>query len=104
MSLGPLAHESLCLFRQIAHVDCPTCGMTRAFGALARGDVSRSFALHPWALPLAGQLAAGSAAWAKMAIARLPVRAAWLPRVVAWNAAIIAAIWLARMATGTLPD
>lgn len=104
MSVGPVAHESLCLFRQLTHVDCPTCGMTRAFAALAHGDLRQSLALHPWALPLAGQLAAGSAAWTKAALLRLPVRAAWLPKVVAWNAAAVGAIWILRMATGSLPD
>jgi hypothetical protein len=103
MSVGPLAHESVCLLRQIAHVDCPTCGMTRAFAALARGDLRLSLALHPWALPVAGQLAAGTTLWAKAVVARLPFHASWLPRVVAWNAVALGAIWLVRMATGTLP-
>jgi len=52
--------HSICLMRDIAHVACPTCGMTRALALLAQGRWGASLALHPLAAPLAAQ---GAAAW-----------------------------------------
>jgi len=46
-----------CLFHEVSGLPCPGCGMTRALAALLQGDLARSFALHPLALPvLAGWL------------------------------------------------
>jgi hypothetical protein len=36
-----------CLFRRLAGVDCPGCGITRSAMALLKGDVSEAFRLHP---------------------------------------------------------
>ena len=33
-------------------IECPGCGLTRAFLALARGDVAVAWELHPWAFLL----------------------------------------------------
>ncbi len=41
---------------------CPGCGLGRSIGALARGDLAHSFALHPLAIPAVGMLLARSAA------------------------------------------
>ena len=103
LAVATLPAEPMCLMRRYAHLDCPTCGMTRAFALLARGAWRESLALHPWALILALQVAAAWLAWARW----LGVGGArpdrWLPRAVALNAAVLIAIWLIRLATGTLP-
>jgi hypothetical protein len=36
-----------CLFRALTGVACPSCGTTRAFEALARGDLASAIALNP---------------------------------------------------------
>ena len=37
----------LCWFRGVFHIDCPFCGMTRSFVALAHGDVASALRFHP---------------------------------------------------------
>jgi hypothetical protein len=37
----------MCWFRAAFHIDCPFCGMTRSFVALAHGDVAGAFRFHP---------------------------------------------------------
>src|SRR4051812_13457917 len=37
----------LCLFRAMFHVDCPFCGMTRSFVALAHGHLRTALQFHP---------------------------------------------------------
>jgi len=37
----------LCWFRAVFRIDCPFCGMTRSFVALAHGDVAAAFQFHP---------------------------------------------------------
>lgn len=44
-----------CPFRAVTGVACPSCGATRAFEALARGDFATAFAMNP--LVVAGLLA-----------------------------------------------
>ncbi|HEY7725810.1 MAG TPA: DUF2752 domain-containing protein [Anaeromyxobacteraceae bacterium] len=65
-----------CPFRAATGVPCATCGMTRAFVALAHGDVSRALA----ASPLGALLAAGAWAFALAAGLRLALGLPW-PRL-----------------------
>jgi hypothetical protein len=37
----------LCWFRAVFDIDCPFCGMTRSFVALAHGDLASAFRFHP---------------------------------------------------------
>lgn len=37
----------LCWFRAVFHVDCPFCGMTRSFVALAHGELAAAVRFHP---------------------------------------------------------
>jgi len=37
----------LCWFRSVFHIDCPFCGMTRSFVALAHGDLAAALRFHP---------------------------------------------------------
>lgn len=106
-----LGMEPVCVLRRVAHLACPTCGMTRALALFASGEWRTALALHPWGPVLAVQIVAGWALWG-MAIAsrgrgrltrgigRLEQA---LPHVVALNAAALVVLWLVRLATGTLP-
>ncbi len=35
-----------CMMRNVLHVDCPACGLTRSFITLADGQFARSFTFH----------------------------------------------------------
>jgi hypothetical protein len=107
-TLGAHAHvlgaEPICLLRRLAHVACPTCGMTRALALLARGEWRAAIALHPWAPVLAAQAMAAWALWgARMTRPGAPRLDRWIPHVVAVNAAALALLWLVRWLTGALP-
>jgi hypothetical protein len=41
----------VCPFRALTGLPCLTCGATRAFGALVRGDLRASLRLHPLVAP-----------------------------------------------------
>ncbi len=43
---------STCPSRVIFHVNCPTCGLTRSFIAMAHGQFARAFAFHRLGPPL----------------------------------------------------
>ena len=48
--LGAIAVFSsvdLCVFRRITGLPCPSCGMTRAYISLFKGDISGAFLMHP---------------------------------------------------------
>lgn len=38
----------LCWFRRMTGVDCPGCGLTRAFCAISHGDVAGAWSFHPF--------------------------------------------------------
>ena len=38
---------SVCAFRRFTGLDCPSCGLTRCFVWMSRGDFSRAFDCHP---------------------------------------------------------
>jgi len=107
------ASEPLCLLRRIAHVPCPTCGMTRALARLAAGEWRAALALHPWSAAIAAQVVAGwllggltlarGSGRLGMLARRLAGLERWLPHLVALNLAALILIWLVRLATGTLP-
>jgi hypothetical protein len=94
----------VCWLRSVAHVSCPTCGLTRSLALLAHGQLAGSLAMHPWGVAVAAQAAAALPIGGLWFSGRLPERPdRWLPRVVAINALALVALWLARLATGTLP-
>lgn len=92
------ARWSVCVFRRVTHHDCATCGMTRAFALLARGDVSGSLARHPLALPLAAEALllwlAAPLAWRLRWPVSTRLRDGWLLA----NAAALIAVWVVRLA------
>lgn len=94
---------TLCGFKLLTGIDCPGCGMTRSFFALARGDLAESITMHPlgvilalWFLYLIGRGA--------LAKAGLRPRAILTPRgrgtvLFSFLAAILIQ-WIARLAIG----
>ena len=95
---------AMCALRRIAHIGCPTCGLTRALAALARGELGASLALHPMAAVLAIELGAVWAWWGLgLARARSALDQRWIPWAVAANAAAFLVLWVVRLLTGTIP-
>jgi hypothetical protein len=93
---------SFCLFRRVAGIPCPLCGLSRACFALARGDWREMFRLHPLAPFLALECSSvwlASGAWA--AGWRLPLPQPRLERVaerlILANAALFVLLWGGRL-------
>ncbi|MHB9025750.1 MAG: DUF2752 domain-containing protein [Armatimonadota bacterium] len=47
VELRPSDGPTICLFRLLTHLDCPSCGLTRAFGAMGRLDVLEAVGYNP---------------------------------------------------------
>lgn len=93
----------VCLSRRLFHLPCPGCGLTRAFALLAKGAWWAAVVKHPLAPVLALEMVLGWLAWGSAVAGRpwrLPVRVEALALA---NAAALVALWLGRMAAGTLP-
>lgn len=95
----------VCALHRTFGLACPTCGLTRAFALLAGGHLGGALALHPMAPLLIAELAA---AWAISAIALARGVRAFSPRTIGWAIALnwgaLLAVWVTRLATGTLPQ
>ena len=76
--------------------------MTRAFASLAKGDWPAALALHPLAPVLAFEMIAGWAVWG-VALASRRLLSFRLDGLLLGNLAALIALWLGRVATGTLP-
>jgi len=98
------AAGAFCLSRRLFHLPCPGCGMTRAMAHLAKGEWSAAVRDHPLAPVVALEALLAWLAWGAAVAAarpfRLPVR---LETLLLANVAALAALWLGRAATGTLP-
>lgn len=96
--------SALCLSRRLLHLPCPGCGMTRAFAHLAKGEWAAAMTDHPLVPVIALEFILGWVAWGAALVSgsrfRLPVR---VETVLVANAAALCALWLGRVATGTLP-
>lgn len=93
----------LCLFRRGFDLPCPGCGMTRAFGFLASGDLAAAVTLHPLAPLLAAELAVGWALLGLVAhgVLRVPPRS-WVDRCLVATGFVLLAVWMGRLAIGDL--
>lgn len=101
---SPLGGElpSLCWSRSLFNVECPGCGMTRAFVAIAHGDFSAAWRYNPasfaWFVAVAWQIP-----WRMFLIhqARKGREPAWLGAAAAttWTVLIAACLlqWLVRL-------
>lgn len=87
----------LCVFRRATGQPCPSCGLTRSWTAVAHGNLSDGFRMHPL-----GPLAFVGAA----VLAAMPRR--WLERVPPYPSAAIPTfvavwigVWLIRLLSGS---
>ena len=114
----------LCPFRLCTGGYCPGCGLTRAAGRLARGDLSGAWQQHPFLVIGVAEVAVVVAAWGlwRRRLARTAPRlptpgsagyptmgpAAFLGRLqvplVALNWGILIAIWIIRLRLGAIPS
>lgn len=99
---GP--QSSICIFRRATGIPCPGCGMTRAFGHLAKGEWREAVADHPLAPVLALELGLAWVLWGCALAGWVPSR---LPRgfngFLLAHVPVLVALWLGRLSTGTLP-
>ncbi len=102
----------LCPFRLATGGYCPACGLTRAVGRLARGDLAGSWQLHPFLLLIVGQAAVAGLAWTVLELRRRrsgtlnPVPALLRRRAGALqvvNGGLLLALWVIRLATHAIP-
>lgn len=45
--------ETVCLFKRLFHIPCPSCGSTRAIATLMQGEVKEALLLNPLGILLA---------------------------------------------------
>ena len=99
---GP--ETSFCFSRRILGLPCPGCGLTRAFAHLAKGHWSAALAAHPLAPVLAAEIVLVWLAWGRAALRNSsPTPPAWLTPVMLGHVAVLFALWLGRLSTGSLP-
>ncbi|HVS00812.1 MAG TPA: DUF2752 domain-containing protein [Thermoanaerobaculia bacterium] len=98
------AQASICIFRRVSGIPCPGCGMTRAFAHLAKGEWREAVVDHPLAPLLALELGLAWAIWGCALAGWVPFRLPhWFGGLLLAHVAVLAAIWLGRLSTGTLP-
>ena len=89
---------SVCVSRRVFGIECPTCGMTRAAGALARGQIVEATRLHPLVVPFAIQVVGLWLAWGWIVWRRVRAPSGgWLVRLAVANVVVFVAVWLLRM-------
>lgn len=100
----------LCPFRRCTGGYCPGCGLTRAAGRLARGDVAGAWHHHPFLVVAAVEAVVLAGAWAawRWRRSRRPAPPGRRPNVGSGslalaNLALLVAIWVARLALGSIP-
>ena len=98
-AIGPEG-STLCLLRRTTGLPCPTCGMTRSFCAMGRGDLRDAFRQHPLGPVLHALLAfvmvrsAVAAVWGRRLFARTARLLLWsVPALLA--AAVV--VWVVRL-------
>jgi hypothetical protein len=95
---------TICPMALLTGVACPGCGMSRAIAWMFRGDLEQSVGYHPLA-PLVVIIGVIAVVWAfgrRLRGWRRP-RTAVLNSGLVVFAALLLAVWVARLASGTLP-
>lgn len=95
---------TMCPFALATGMACPGCGMTRAAGQLLRGDFGAAVAYHPLIPAIALLTAVG---WGWFVLRRTgrvrPMSNRTLNGVLIATAVALVAVWVIRLATGSLP-
>ena len=93
----------LCPFRLVTGLWCPGCGLTRATGWLAHGDVAASWRFHPWAIFLALQAFAAGTWWLWRRARGRPSTPppALVPALAVINTVALGLIWVLRLKSGS---
>ena len=99
----------LCPFRRVTGVWCPGCGMTRAVGWLAHGDLHQSLRYHPLApvFLIEGAIGAAFLVYRRLLHRDDPtwLRAeAVLPGLLVANALLVLVVWVIRLKLGSFDD
>jgi hypothetical protein len=95
---------TICPVALLTGVACPGCGMSRAIAWIFRGDLERSVGYHPLA-PLVAMIGVFAVVW----VLGRRLRGWRRPNTAVLNsglvvlAALLMAVWIARLASGTLP-
>lgn len=95
---------TICPIALLTGVACPGCGMSRAIAWMFRGDLERSVTYHPLA-PLVLVIGLVAVVWAlgrRLRGWKRP-RTALLNGALLVFGALLVAVWLTRLASGTLP-
>lgn len=101
---APGSENTVCLMRRLSGLPCPGCGMTRAFAHLAKGEWAAAASDHLLAYVLVAELGLAWLVWGAALARRRQIRAPWwLGRAALAHLAVLAAFWLGRVSTGTLP-
>ena len=103
LHLWPGFDWSVCVFHAITSVACPGCGMTRALVHLARGEWVAMWLMHPMAPVLMLQSGLAALAWIFLRDRGQRLLRIIGLRLVMLNAMAILALWVWRLAAGTLP-
>lgn len=78
----PDQHPVSCIHSQVSGEPCPSCGLSRAFSAIVRGDAETARALNPHAIPVflffVLQLAMRGLTSFMVRIIQAPAAAGWL--------------------------
>ncbi len=100
----PNPAHAFCFSRRFLGIPCPGCGLTRAFAHLAKGEWPAALAAHPLAPVLAAEAVAAWLLWGIGLRRSAPLfRPEWIVPVALGHAAVLCALWLGRLATGSLP-
>ena len=95
---------TMCPFALATGMACPGCGMTRAAGQLLRGDFGAAVAYHPLIPAIALLTTVG---WGWFVLRRTgrvrPMSNRTLNGVLIATAVALVAVWVIRLATGSLP-
>jgi len=95
---------TICPVALLTGVACPGCGMSRAIAWMFRGNLERSVGYHPLA-PLVIVIGMVAVVWALGRRFRgwRPPRAAVLNGGLVALGALLTAVWMVRLVSGTLP-
>ena len=93
----------LCAFRRATGLACPACGLTRAAALAARGQFAAAFSAHPLFALLAVEAAGAWLLWGERVFTGRRRGERWAAPLLLATAALLLAVWLARLGAGRLP-